>query len=94
MEARGRVDQTLHSPQTWTDNFPQQTALPLSGVLQSSSSVSPLLQVDFPAPSDTPVDVGCRPITWLQEAAVDATGTDGHHLLQLATTYGISDVLH
>ena len=58
-------------------NFLQQTALPQAGVLQSSSSVGPLLRVDLHAPSDTPVDVGSSSTTRPPEAAVDANGADG-----------------
>ena len=58
-------------------NFLQQSALPPAGVLQSSSSVGPLLRVNLHAPSDTPVDVGGSPTTRPPEAAVDATGADG-----------------
>ena len=58
-------------------NFLQQTALPPAGVLQSSSSVGPLLRVNLHAPSKTPVDVGGSPIALPPEVAVDATGADG-----------------
>ena len=66
-----------HTAEEWTQNFLQHTTLPPAGVLQSSSSVIPLLRIDLLAPSDTPVDVGSRPTTRRQEAAVDATGMDG-----------------
>ena len=59
----------------WIQNFLEQTALPPSGLLQSSSSVGPRLRVDLLSPSDTPVDVGGRPTTRQQEAAVDVTAT-------------------
>ena len=42
----------------WIQNFLQQTALPPGGVLQSSSSVGPLLRVNLHAPSDTQPDPG------------------------------------
>ena len=58
-------------------NFLQQTALPQAGVLQSSSSVGPLLRVNLHAPSNTPVDVCSSPTTRPLEAAVDANGADG-----------------
>ena len=50
-------------------NFLQIAALPPTRVLQLSCSVGSLLQLDFLAASNTPVDVGGSPTNWQQAAS-------------------------